>query len=146
MPRQSREETLLRLLIELSDEEGHCNRELVYKLKIYKERISELFGDLESAGIIYHINRPSTNPNITSERSRYEEKAYYIGPQDPTTSNEKIRVFTWIFEEYVREGNLNLKRKFFESIYVNNLIKEIGYVKIHNIIKTQFHDESLKLF
>jgi hypothetical protein len=141
MTRLTRETTLLQLLIELSDGKGHCNRELTEKSTFYDTRISELFGDLETRGIIYRRNRRSTNPR-NKPGSRYDEKPYFIGPE--TSESNPIAIFEYIFREIVLKCESDLRKKFLESEYINDLVKKVGLIPIYNILKPYIQEDPFK--
>ncbi len=108
-----KEQTLFQLLTMLSDQKGHCNRELAEELRLPKERVSTLSGILEKNGIVYHESRLTTNPNIKRKNPRQEEKPYYIGPEDPHSPQERLNIFRNKFYNKISiEFNFKHKQNF----------------------------------
>jgi hypothetical protein len=129
------------LLIELSDEKGHSNRELAAIIK-YTSRASTLLKELENQGMAYHEIRQTTN--VKTKGKEYDEHAYFIGPRNPINPQERLGVFNSIFQDYISNCEADLLEKFLKSRYINNLIKDVGFKPVFDIIKAKLHNESFR--
>ena len=129
------------LLIEISDKKGHSNRELTKMLK-YKSRVSVLLKELEEQGVAYHDIRHTTNDETKGKE--YDEHAYFIGPKNPANPQERLEVFSSIFQDYVSNCEADLLEKFLKSEYINYLIKNVGFISVFDIIKAELHNDSFR--
>lgn len=138
-----RDQDKAKLIVELSDQKGNCNRELSKKMDLDKERISPLTRYLKKEGIIYEDHRDSTNPD-NKEGSEYTEKPFYIKFKNLPTPKEKLQLFEKIFLDYIQHIDPKLQERFLSSEYVNELIKEVGFVPVYNVIKNDIENASIK--
>lgn len=135
-------ERYLDIIIELSDNEGYIQKELIDKTGITKTNISPMLDDLSKDGIVY------------DETDKIKKKArglrghgsfYYIGPKGTASCEEKLDVFQLILESSMEVPKSDLQEKLLASKYVDSLIATCGLDSLYEILEVHMEQQKFRI-
>lgn len=117
-------ESPLRVILELSDNEGYTQKELSNKTGMKKTNIYKYINDifLENS-IVYARKEPIKKKNRGLKRVG---DFYYIGPDPSASPDEKLDVFQIIFNSSLKNLDAERQERLLASKYVNSIIETCG--------------------
>ena len=122
----------LKIILQLSDNEGYVAKELVEKLEKKKGNISKELKKLRKQSIVHG----ESDDNKKDVRGLSGTGVFhYIGPKEPASPQEKLDVFQIILKSSLENLESDLQEKLLASNYVNSLIAECGLLSFYEIIE-----------
>jgi hypothetical protein len=148
--RLTKEELLF--FIELSDEEGYIQAELIEKVELakkakqakkikeYKGNVSKYFKKFRRRKLVYCDN------DVDKQEKRHLGGAdfFYIGSRATESPQEELDVFQIILESSLIELESDMHAKLLKSKYVNRVIKKCGLLSFYEIIEKHIDDKEFR--
>lgn len=123
----------LRVILELSDNEGYTPKELSNNTGTELTYISKCINKfLLKNSLVYVRKEPIKKKN---RGLKGVGDFYYIGPDPSASPDEKLDIFKIILESSVGKLKPELLKRLLASKYVDSLIKECGLISFYNAIK-----------
>lgn len=127
-------EIQIAILIELSDQKGHSNRELSDSLKKIKNNLVDPLNKLEEKGIICKGERRITT-NPAARGKKYHEIPYYINLYNSLNDHLDKEIFLTIIKYLLDKDDYDSLGEFFASKYVAQMIENREIIWIYKNIK-----------
>jgi predicted transcriptional regulator len=141
MEKKPKEEQQIRLLVELSDENGYSQTELTKILNIKKSNMSTMCDDLKKQGLIYGKYEPEKK---RERGERGQGNYFYIGAPNSASHQEKLNIFKLILKLSLVEFKPDLEKSLLASKYVNSLIKTCGLMPFYEILEEHMGREEFR--
>lgn len=127
----------LKIIVALSDNTGHSNKQLSIQLGMKKTNLSNYLTYLRRNKIVFKGNGKPTYLG-----KEYEEIPLFLGPGGQASKEEKLNNLDLIIRDLLTNQDEVLQKDFLDSAYFDELIRECGFLPILNLMK--FHFENLK--
>jgi hypothetical protein len=133
----------IRILSELSEEQGYSNRELTERLNDYEGNITRALRGLVARRLIVEgPRRKSTNPKTKGKE--YCEIPYFLNFSDDTSIEEHLDTFNLILKDCIDLKKKDLVINLLNSNYINLLIRKAKFIKLCRILFLYFDDDGFK--
>jgi hypothetical protein len=127
------------ILIELSDEKGHSNRELTKCLGKKKENLVGPLKDLVERKIVF-----KGEPRKTTKGKNYTEIPYYIGLRDSFYSVDHMDLLSTIIKRLIMDKSFDALSKILGSEYFSQLSEKYDILLMHDAIQDYLGYEEFK--
>jgi DNA-binding MarR family transcriptional regulator len=109
----------LDVIVELTDNEGYTQKELIEKTGIIKYNLSAYLTDFEQDEIVY---RKIETDKKKARGNKGSDIYYYIGPKDTATSQEKLNIFQLILKSSSVELESDLQKNLLAKLLAPNML------------------------